>query len=134
MKSIDYYEDLADILSAERIKSEFADVLAAKPVHGNDIADALFALSERQWNTYELADQKLRVAVSDKIKQIWDGRNTVRAEALIGVIGFLGLGDTFRHLLSLPKSMMSDEVRLQLDEASKDFGDTVDDPYSGMRQ
>ena len=64
---------------------------------------------------------------------IWDANDADRAESLLGTIGRLGLDEVFRQLLAI-KSTYAPRVRALLDEADREFGASVDDPYSGMKQ
>lgn len=134
MKTIDYYEDLPDSISQEELNQEFAEVLAANLKNDADlVSEALFALSERQWNTYELAESQLRVDVSALVFKLWDDDDANRAELLLGVISRMGLGEVLRQLRSKDLSSFSSDVRNALAEAISEFGDTVDDPFSGMK-
>lgn len=134
MKTTDYYEDLPDSMSREELSQEFAEVLVANlETDAEIVSEALFALSERQWNTYELADEKLRASVSEAILKLWDDDDADRADLLLGVISRMGLGDVLRQLRKKDPSSYSKNVRNSLEEAIGEFGDTVDDPYFGMK-
>ena len=96
------------------------------------IADALFELSERQWHTYELLSASLRKQVSSTILDIWDDNDPDLAESLLGVTSRLGLGRVLEHLQLKESSSFSPNVRRIVDEAIQEFGESVNDPYSGM--
>lgn len=134
MKTMEYYEDLPDAMSQVELSREFAEVLEAKLETDTGIAaEALFALSERHWNTYKLADEKLRFSISKAIPILWNNADTNRAEILLGVISRMGLGDALRRLQEMDRSSFSEGVRIVLEEAISEFGDTVDDPYFGIK-
>lgn len=135
MNTIQYYEELPDRLEPAQLRDEFAAVLATDPSReASSIAAALFELSERQWNTYELASEGLRRDISTMVLQIWDDQDLDRAECLLGVISRIGLGGALRHLQQKDASSFSVSVRNALEGAIAEFGDTVDDPYSGLRK
>jgi hypothetical protein len=135
MKSIQYYEELPERLTTAQLSEEFTGVLAADPVReASAIATALFELSERQWNLYELADEGLRADVAKVVLRVWDDQDSDRAECLFGVISRLGLGDVLKRLREKDEQSYSVGVRTALKQAIEEFGDTVDDPYSGMKE
>lgn len=134
MNTIQYYKDLPDRLTTAQLQDEFAAVLGADPSReASSIAAALFELSERQWTTYELASEGLRRDVAKMVLQVWNDQDLDRAECLLGVISRMGLGDVLGHLREKDASCFSADVRIALKEAIDEFGATVDDPYSGMK-
>src|SRR5690606_21754149 len=102
MNPVEYYGNLPDVLPQQQIEAEFVAVLAADATsHANEIAEALFELSDRQWHTYEMASEQLRQDAASMILLIWDANDADRAESLLATIGMLGLGDAFRQLLAI---------------------------------
>jgi hypothetical protein len=135
MNTIQYYEDLPDRLTTAQLQDEFAAVLAADPSReASSIAAALFELSERQWNSCELASEGLRRDVAKMVLRVWNDQDLDCAECLLGVISRLGLADVLGHLREKDASSFSASVRTALKEAIEEFGATVDDPYSGMKK
>jgi hypothetical protein len=134
MKTPAYYEDLPDSMTCDQLRDEFIEVLATDAQsEAASISEALFALSERQWNTYELADERLRADISTMILRLWDDQDADRAATLLGITSRLGLGVVLERLREGDRSLRSFNVRKTLEEAIREFGDTVDDPYSGMK-
>ncbi|MCP4170996.1 MAG: hypothetical protein GY758_09525 [Fuerstiella sp.] len=133
MKTIEFYEDLPDSITQDELCHEFSEVLAADVESDPELAsEALFALSERQWNTYELADEQLRTDVAAMTLKLWDDQDADRAETLLGVTSRMGLGVVLQHLRKKDRSSYSAEVRKSVEDAINEFGDSVDDPFSGM--
>jgi hypothetical protein len=134
MKTLAYYESLPDSMTSRQLREEFVDVLAADPKSDAKlISEALFALSERQWNTYELADEQVRTDVATMALTLWNDHDAELAEALLGITSRLGLGCVLKHLQERDSALFSANVGRLVSEAVSEFGDTVDDPYSGMR-
>lgn len=133
MPTLKHYEDLPDNVTCAELVQEFHTLLAEPQCMSPlDLSDALFELASRQWNTFEHLSDEMKQMASAKVIEWWSDSDTRRAEALLGAIARLGLGDTLRLLQARDISRMSDEVRQSLVEASSEFGETVDDPYSGL--
>ncbi|WP_442484804.1 hypothetical protein [Aeoliella sp. SH292] len=133
MPTLKHYEDLPDNVTCAELVKEFHTLLAEpQGMSPLDLSDALFELASRQWNTFEHLSDEMKQMASAKVIEWWSDSDTRRAEALLGAIARLGLGDTLRLLQARDISRMSDEVRQSLVEASSEFGETVDDPYSGL--
>lgn len=135
MKSSQYYDALADQLPGEQLEDEFYQILGADSSSAADeVSEALFQLSVRQWNSYELPKQELRQKVTRSVLRMWDNSDAKRAECLLAVISRMGLGDAFRFIRKMDAALFSKEVNDLVQEAVAEFGDTVDDPYSGVRR
>ena len=134
MKTLAYYEALPDSMTCWQLRDEFVEVLAADPESNAElISAALFALSERQWSTYELVDEQLRADIAAMTLKLWNDHDGDLAEMLLGTTSRLGLGQVLRQLREKDWSLYSVSVRKAVAEAISEFGDTVDDPYSGIR-
>ena len=134
MKTLVYYEDLPDSMTCDQLRDEFVQILAADTrSEAALISEALFALSERQWNTCKLADEQLRADISMVVLRLWDDQDADRAATLLGITSRLGLGVVLKQLRESDRSLHSVKVRKTVEEAIREFGDTVEDPYSGMK-
>ncbi len=134
MKAITYYEQLSDSMTVEELHQEFIEVLNAYgQVDGSTISNALFELSERQWNTFEKAEVGLQRDIGRLLITIWDDRDVDRAETLLGVVARLGLVGVLKQLQNRDPSLFSAEVLKAVKDAVSEFGPTVEDPYSGLK-
>ncbi|PXX35301.1 hypothetical protein [Undibacterium pigrum] len=94
---------------------------------------ALFELAERQWHTYLPLSEKIRQQLDVLVLNIWSKTSLTSTEALIGVIARLGLSEAYTKLRLTDPGQLSPEVSTEIASAIVEFGDTVDDPYSGLK-
>jgi hypothetical protein len=132
------YANLPDSLTPDVTRGLFKELLAVKQpqssVDAVALAQAFDEVADRHWHTYTLLDDETRKDVDDWVIRSWDRSSLKKARALISVVAKLGLANSAEMLrreldLELPSS-----VRNEIEGALREFGSTVDDPYSGMRK
>lgn len=128
---------LPDGLSREEIEDEFNFVLRSIQPSSNFIdrdlvMSALFELSRRQWGTYSLLSSDVTRKIENLILTVWIPDSLDSTEKLLGIISRLGLAKTFSALVSTNFSVLKPEIRNEIESAIIEFGDGVDDPYSGV--
>ncbi|WP_397458937.1 hypothetical protein AB3464_03175 [Pseudomonas asplenii] len=136
MKKLSYYRSLPESMSVEQLFSEFLEFVEADArfrFDGNYIVDVLLELSERQWGTYTLLDNSLRSELDRILVSHWDGRNFDFVEGAISITARLGLVGFFDFISNLDAVDLSSDVVEEIRSAVSEFGETVGDPYSGMR-
>jgi hypothetical protein len=90
-------------------------------------------LANKQWHTYEKPSAGTSAQVTAYITRTWRSDDLLSTEALLFIIGCLGLTDAMLFLLSnIEASAASFSVRRAVREASQEFGPIPLDPYYGM--
>lgn len=97
------------------------------------LMSALVELADRQWDTYEILPDGIRRELGELIVKIWDKNSLDSTEKLLGVIAKLGLGNALSHLALVAKEISNLDVRQEIASAVIEFGESVNDPYSGMK-
>ncbi|NBF09202.1 hypothetical protein [Pseudomonas sp. Fl4BN1] len=136
MKDISYYESLPDLLSEEKLHSEFMGVLDSCGHEGYEngaIVKIIVELSDRQWNSYSYMNDFLKARVEDVLLSLWDGTDLEYVEDVIAISARLGLVRLFEFLSSRQDSELSGEVAAEIKSAVVELREHISDPYSGMR-
>ena len=97
------------------------------------IMAAMAELAERQWEAYEVLPEKIRNDVGESIIDVWDRNSLDSTEKLVGIVAKLGLGNALSYLAAIVKEITNPEVKNEISAAILEFGETVNDPYSGMK-
>ncbi len=98
-----------------------------------EVAEALNEMADRQWHTYERLEVGLRGRIDAWIERVWDSSDHELVELIVGIVGRIGLPRSLELLKSSLAVKMEPETRRYVEEAIDEFGETVDDPYAGMR-
>jgi len=123
---------LPEAVSASRLEPLFFCTLTAAAAEADKVS-VLLELSDKQWHTYELVSSVLAKDLSAFLKNAWQPDDLPRTEALLSIIGHLGLTDAMSFLMEQAQgSASSASVRSAILEASKEFGSAPFDPYLGM--
>ena len=127
-------ELLPDFMAVSELEAAFRELLSMTEVDSPDgnigLLDAYFELAERQSNTYQLLDPDLRNAVDANVIHLWDKTSLESTEILTGIVAHLGLRQTFDLMTSALEGDLPAEVRNEIEEAIRELGDTVEDPYA----
>lgn len=115
---------IADILDFAE-KETLADSL--------EVAGALWEMADRQWHTYERLEPVLRGRLDDWIERSWDPTNLRLVRRVLGTIGMIGLPRSMDLVRKSLEEDLDPAIREEIEGAIREFGDTVDDPYSGMK-
>ncbi|HCT04318.1 MAG TPA: hypothetical protein DIW86_03025 [Pseudomonas sp.] len=136
MKNLEYYAALPDFMTREELETAFAELLdefESKKKYSAQLIKSLVQLSDRQWHTYSVLDNSLRQRIEHCLLSLWNGHDLEQAEEVISIMASLGLEVIKTFLASrLPKDV-SPEVFNEISLALSEFGDSVSDPYIGMR-
>lgn len=99
----------------------------------NLVMDVLNDLADMQWETYEVLPEVIRRNLGDVIVEVWDKNSLDSTEKLVAVIAKLGLTSALSYLFDASADIVNPEVRNEIASAIIEFGDNIDDPYSGMK-
>ncbi len=98
-----------------------------------EFSKSLLELSDRQWHTYTILDFELKCQVEEILKLIWDGQDLELVEIIIGVVARLGLEEVYNFVRTYPVEKLSLKVSSEIKVALAEIGNSVSDPYSGMK-
>lgn len=100
----------------------------------SQVLDLLYELSDHQWHNYDTLDLTLKKRLEHWIISNFDLRDFELVDHLFFIIGSLGLTKVFSKLVevSLDKEL-SEKLRHEILEFSKEVKGDVSDPYSGMK-
>lgn len=120
------------------LEHEFSTILegigsANTSVQSDVIMEALNELAERQWCCYALLRDDLRMKLDACILEVWDKTSLEATENLISIIAKIGLAETMAQLVSIDVAGLTPQISSEINGAHITIGDTVADPYSGMR-
>ncbi|WP_439865418.1 hypothetical protein [Pseudomonas antarctica] len=135
MKNFAYYAALPDFMSREELETAFSELLDefdSKKIGSAELVKSLVQLSDRQWHTYSLLDNRLRERIEHCVLSLWNGHDLEQAEQVIGIMASLGLEAISTFLASRSPTDVSPEVFNEISLARSEFGDSVSDPYSGV--
>ncbi|MFZ6780787.1 hypothetical protein ACO0LD_28475 [Undibacterium sp. Ji83W] len=139
MDEFDRISALPDELTYHQLEHEFACIIerikSAPENQDSDILmSALFELADRQWNSYSLLSDTFRHQLDLLVLKIWSKDSLDSTEALMGIIARLGLTNAFSKVILTNPHELKDEIKTEIASAIVEFGDTVDDPYFGIRR
>lgn len=124
---------LPETISTAELRQLFAEALSAFASISDKI-DALIELASKQWHTYERISPELATEISAFINVTWNPNDLQQTEALLSIVGHLGLDASMSLLLTAATSSRTAPlVRAAILGASQEYGDQPLDPYLGMQ-
>lgn len=131
-----FYE-LPDALHEEVLKKKFIEFITC--YHNNtSVSNIYYALSEllelseRQWNTYELLEEEIKKVIEQYLKSIINFEDKEIIDYMLSIIPMLGLNELFEYIIQNKKAINDETIVKIIEEAEEEYGDDVDNPYSGM--
>lgn len=125
-------DSLPETVAIEELAKLFSSALETTAAESDRIA-VLWELANKQWHTYEKPSAGTSAQVTAYITRTWQSDDLHSTEALLFIIGSLGLTDAMLFLLSnIEASTTSPSVRCAIREASQVFGPMPLDPYYDM--
>ncbi|WP_249584089.1 hypothetical protein [Pseudomonas viridiflava] len=137
MKELAYYHGLPDYMPGGELLAEFLRMVECYEIGRCDkriFLEALLALADRQWHTYVVLRNDVRVRIESILIGLWDGNNLAAAENILVLCGRLGLQDLYVFCRTQKEKGVSPEIEEEIVSAILEFGDSVADPYVGLRQ
>lgn len=127
-------DNLADYMDKKSLYNWFNDVLnyaESDKSHESvdEITDALYELSLRQWHVYEQLDNHMKKRIEMWIKEVWTGRTPDFIEGITGIIGILGLGNIYRYIKDSLETEEDDDIRAMIRYVIKELEGHEDNPY-----
>ena len=130
------YQDLPDYMDAETLKTLFIHILSNDLYYQdqNRVLNNIYELAERYWHTYELIDNELKDKISDFIIKRIDQNSVENIDIILSIIPLLGLRKVLNEIIDNKDKIQKEEIFVLLYEVYNECGDTVDEPYSGMKK
>ncbi|MCJ2144894.1 hypothetical protein ABE057_16970 [Bacillus paralicheniformis] len=131
------FDELPDSLSEDTLEKYFNQIVdiyesAKDNVNYIELSEAIYQLSERQWNTYKILDDKIKHKIDILIKNILDANSYDLIDNATSIIAYLGLPESFKALQEMIKENPSEEVRELIEETIEELEGNVENPYSGL--
>lgn len=138
------YGELPDDLSKEYLETLFIDMLnfieSDQALEQIDfIIDGLWELSNRQWHTYEILNESIKIRIDsflrDNInKGVWRSHPILFLNKLLGIIGNLGLSNSYisikeMEINNVPEKYV-DKIRKFIMEVDYHKKGQIENPYS----
>lgn len=129
--------ELPDYMDARVLEKYFYDFLkhikTSRELSLQEASEALYELADRQWHTYELISSNVRYEIENWIEEVWNLNSKGFIDNITSVIGYLGLGRSFKLIKqSLELDIKDKEIKQILLDTVKELDGNVEDPYSGM--
>jgi hypothetical protein len=132
------FENLPDSLNPEEIRRLFKELLSIQNAHDLEhsvrLAHAMDEIADRQWHTYALLDDRTRTEINNWVMSQWDPGSLQKTRSLISIIAKLGLVNAAKLLKRDVVLPIPVEVKNEIEDALREFGTNVDDPFFGMRK
>ena len=92
----------------------------------------LLELADRQWHTYELAERSIVEQLENYLKTVIDFEDEEIMDYILCIIPRIGMSNLFNYILQNKDSVHNQAVLTNINEAENEYGEDVDNPYSGM--
>ncbi|MDE1376322.1 hypothetical protein [Bacillus licheniformis] len=131
------FDELPDSLSKDTLEKYFNQIVdiyesAKDNVNYIELLEAIYQLSERQWHTYKILDDKIKHKIDTLIKNILDVNSYDLIDNATSIIAYLGLPERIKALQEMIKENPSEEVRELIEETIEELEGNVENPYSGL--
>lgn len=130
------FSEINDFLSEEEIKKYIDDFLVShQSLNDESIIDAfdqLCELADRQCNTYTILEKEYQDKITRFIKKYIKFNDIEVMDAVLYIIPNLGLKDAFQFILKNRYKIKKREIIRLLDKCIKEYGETVENPYSDL--
>ena len=128
---------LPDSIEYDKMKEYFREYLSYYCNNTNS-ANVKYALSElceladRQWHTYKVLEDSIREMIEKYLKTVIDFEDEEIMDFILCIIPRIGLSNLFSYILHNKGVIHNNVVLLNIEESEKEYGDSVNNPYSGM--
>lgn len=133
------FSKLPDSIESEKLKQYFQEYLCMYTNNQDSkliikSLDDLMELSDRQWNTYEMLDTDLKEQIEKYLKNCLDLNSEDEMDYALSIIPRLGLGNLFSYILESKNKIQNEAVLKYIQESEEEYGETVNNPYSGVER
>lgn len=93
----------------------------------------LLELADRQWHIYELIDAGIKESLTKFLMTLIDLNDKCSLDAILTAACYLGLEDIYNYIVGSKAKITDPQILAVVSDTEKEIGDTISDPYSGMR-
>lgn len=133
MKNLDYYQSLPESPSVALMENEFDYLIdnLLPNLNFNDLLPILYELSDRQWNTYTIADDKIKDAVSGYLIKFMNINSENEVDSALHISLAMGLPSVYFYILNNFDNIVNVNVKNLINEYREEIVD-IANPYIGM--
>lgn len=133
MKNLDYYQSLPESPSVELMENEFDYLIdnLLPNLSFNDLLPILYELSDRQWNTYTIANDKIKNAVSEYLIKFIDMNSENDIDSALHISLAMGLSSVYFYILDNFNNIINVNVKNLINEYKREVVD-ITNPYIGI--
>lgn len=133
MKNLDYYQSLPESPSVELMENEFDYLIdnLLPNLSFNDLLPILYELSDRQWNTYTIANDKIKNAVSEYLIKFIDVNSENDIDSALHISLAMGLSSVYFYILDNFNNIINANVKSLINEYREEIID-ISNPYIGI--
>ena len=133
MKNLDYYQSLPESPSVELMENEFDYLIdnLLLNLNFNDLLPILYELSDRQWNTYTIANDKIKNAVSEYLIKFIDVNSENDIDSALHISLAMGLSSVYFYILDNFNNIINVNVKNLINEYKREVVD-ITNPYIGI--
>lgn len=133
------FHELPESVECAKMKEYFEEYLLyycndTSSENVNYALSELLELADRQWHTYQLLEGRVKEKVERYLKTVIDFEDAEIMDYILCIIPRMGLSNLFSYILQNKDSIQNREILLNITESENEYGEDVDNPYSGLRQ
>lgn len=132
------YSCLPDYMTTGELEKYFKELInwaeTVDRVNDVKISEALYELSDRQWHTYEVLSDSLKVQIENWINKVWNTKSLELIENITSIIGNLGLVQSYELVKRSIDEDISSEIKQVLEATIKEINGHIGDPYFSMKK
>lgn len=123
---------LSETVSEETLADYFRKVSASTPSAADRemVSYILFELANKQWHNYQKLQAPLLGDVDAFVSKLLQGETSLNIiQDLSGVIGMLGLTQSYEVFRNLTTTEQPEDVMMEILQTISEYGDDVSNPY-----
>lgn len=128
---------LPDYIEPEILKEKFIEFLVyysnnTTKENINYALNELLELSDRQWNTYKILDDELKVCIEKYIISIINLEDEDIMDCILCIIPRIGLDKLYIYIYNKKDTIVNKYVVENIIESEIEYGKNIKNPYSDM--
>lgn len=123
---------LPETVSEETLADYLRQVTASTPSVADRemVSYILFELANKQWHNYQKLQEPLLSDVDTFVSKLLQGETSLNiVQDLAGVIGMLGLTQSYAVFRNLITTEQTEDVMMEILQTMSEYGDDVSNPY-----
>lgn len=132
-----HFSNLPDYMDYNELRQYFIEylIIYANNTNKDNVHYALkelLELADRQWHTYDLLDNEIKKQLVKYLKSVIDFEDKKTMHYILLIIPYIGMGELFAYIVDNKDYIKNTDVLKEIRLSEKEYGDSVDNPYSGM--